>query len=86
MVRVYPERGHERGHFRKVSVEKKGDMKGDIRLDQRTDLNLKEVAKKMRLSYRQIKRFAASGKLQTVKRGRERFVSVKNLLVFMGQM
>ncbi len=45
-----------------------------------------EAAKKLRMSYRHVKRLVSSGEISVKRRGREKMVSLKELLRFMGQM
>ena len=43
------------------------------------DMNLREVAKRLKLSYRQVLRLVKTGCLRSKRKGSERFVAVKDV-------
>jgi excisionase family DNA binding protein len=45
---------------------------------------MQEAARKLRMSYRHVKRLVSSGRIQVRRRGREKMISMKELLRFMG--
>lgn len=48
-------------------------------------LNLKETAKKLRMSYRHVKRLVKKGQLISMRKGRQRFVSLAEVVRFIGR-
>jgi AraC-like DNA-binding protein len=49
------------------------------------ELNLKQTARKLRMSYRHVKRLVKTAQLLSRKKGRQRFVSVAEVLRFIGR-